>query len=44
MTFDLTSLAILKQWSVKVAIIDISWGAFASAVTAAVAYSAAARL
>ena len=44
MTFDLTSLAILKLWSVKVAIIDISWGTLASAVAAAAGFSAALRM
>jgi uncharacterized membrane protein len=43
MTFDLTSLAILKLWSVKVSIIDISWGTFASAISAAAGFAAAAR-
>ena len=41
MTFDLTSLAILKIWSVKVSILDISWGTFASAVAAAAGFAAA---
>ena len=44
MTFDLTSLAILKLWSVKVSIIDISWGTFASAIAAAAGFAAAMRL
>jgi uncharacterized membrane protein len=44
MTFDLTSLAILKLWSVKVAIVDIAWGSFASAVAAAAAYAACLKL
>jgi len=35
MTFDLTSLAILKGWSVRVSVIDIAWGSFVSAVAAA---------
>jgi uncharacterized membrane protein len=34
MSFDLTNLAILKLWSVKVALIDISWGTFVSAMAA----------
>jgi uncharacterized membrane protein len=44
MTFDLTSLAILKLWSVKVAILDISWGTFASAAAAAAGFLAYMRL
>jgi uncharacterized membrane protein len=32
-TFDLTSLALLKHWSWPVAIVDITWGAFATAVS-----------
>jgi uncharacterized membrane protein len=44
MTFDLTCLAILKIWSVKLAIIDIGWGTFASAVAAAAGFFACMRL
>jgi uncharacterized membrane protein len=44
MTFDFTSLAILKLWSVKVSIIDIAWGSFASAVAAAAGYFACLKL
>ena len=43
MTFDLTSLAILKLWSVKVSVIDISWGTFASAIAAMLGFLAATR-
>ena len=32
-TFDLTSLSLLKHWSWPVAIVDISWGAFVTAVS-----------
>jgi uncharacterized membrane protein len=35
MTFDLTSLAILKGWSVTVSLIDVSWGTFVSGIAAA---------
>jgi uncharacterized membrane protein len=31
-TFDLTSLALLKDWSWKVAVVDVAWGALATAV------------
>ena len=44
MTFELTSLAILKLWSVKVAIIDIAWGIFASAVSAAAGFAAVGKM
>jgi uncharacterized membrane protein len=32
-TFDLTSLSILKRWTWPVAIVDVSWGAFATALS-----------
>jgi uncharacterized membrane protein len=32
-TFDLTSLALLKHWSWPVAVVDITWGALATAVS-----------
>ena len=32
-TFDLTSLALLKHWSWPVAIVDVAWGAFVTAVS-----------
>jgi uncharacterized membrane protein len=31
-TFDLTSLALLKHWSWPVAIVDVAWGSFVTAV------------
>ena len=31
-TFDLTSLALLKHWSWKVAVVDVAWGAVVTAV------------
>jgi uncharacterized membrane protein len=39
-TYDLTNLATLKVWSVKVAVIDIAWGAVMTAVVSAAAYLA----
>jgi uncharacterized membrane protein len=39
MTFDLTNLAILRLWSVKVSAIDISWGTFASAIAAGAGFT-----
>ena len=32
-TFDLTSLALLKHWSWRVAIVDVAWGSFVTAVS-----------
>ncbi len=34
-TYDLTSQAVLKQWSTTVTVADIVWGAFATAMAAA---------
>lgn len=42
-TYDLTNHATLKVWPVHVTLIDIAWGAVASAVAASVGYWAAAR-
>ena len=42
-TYDLTNQATMKVWPVHVTLIDIAWGAFASAVAAAVGCWAAAR-
>lgn len=33
-TFDLTNLAILRDWTVSLAVIDTAWGTLASALTA----------
>jgi uncharacterized membrane protein len=37
-TFDLTNLAILRGWPVNVTLIDMVWGTFLTAVTAAAAF------
>lgn len=37
-TYDLTNLATLKKWSVKVTVIDIVWGALVTGVSAALAF------
>ena len=42
-TYDLTNLAALKTWSVKLSLIDMAWGAFASALAASAGYLAATR-
>ncbi len=36
-TYDLTNLATLKVWSVKVTVIDIIWGTFLTGITASAA-------
>ncbi|MGQ0673584.1 MAG: DUF2177 family protein [Hyphomicrobium sp.] len=40
-TYDLTNLATLKGFGLKLALVDMAWGTFASAVCAAVAAKAA---
>jgi uncharacterized membrane protein len=40
MTFDLTNLAVLRLWSVKVAVMDVSWGTVASAIAAGAGFAA----
>jgi uncharacterized membrane protein len=40
-TFELTSLSLLKHWSWPVAIVDMSWGAIVTAVSAAAGLLAA---
>ena len=42
-TYDLTNQATMKVWPVHVTLIDIAWGAFASAVAAGVGCWAMAR-
>ena len=42
-TYDLTNLATLKAWTPALALIDMVWGTFATAVAAAVAAWAARR-
>jgi len=42
-TYDLTNQATMKVWPVHITLIDICWGAFASAVAAGVGYWAASR-
>jgi uncharacterized membrane protein len=44
MTFELTALALIKDWSAKVVVIDIAWGTFVSAFSVAVGYGAATTL
>lgn len=42
-TYDLTNLATLKSWSLKLSIIDMAWGAFVSASSSAIACALALR-
>ncbi len=35
-TFDLTSLSLLKHWSWPVAVVDVSWGSFVTAVSSTI--------
>ena len=44
MTYDLTNLATLKLWSVKVAIIDILWGCAVTGAAALAGYMAVSLL
>lgn len=37
-TFDLSALAFFKDWPVIVAVVDIAWGSFLTASTAAIAH------
>lgn len=36
-TFDLTSQAVMKTWSTQISVMDIAWGAFATAAAAGAA-------
>ncbi len=37
-TYDLTNLATLKDWPVKITIIDLIWGTSVSALTSTISY------
>jgi uncharacterized membrane protein len=37
-TYDLTNLATLKNWSLKITLIDLAWGVFVSSSTAYLSY------
>jgi uncharacterized membrane protein len=43
-TFDLTSLALIKGFTLKAGLIDMAWGAFATTLAASAARLAAARV
>lgn len=40
-TYDLTNFATVRNWTLQITLLDIAWGAFASAVAAAASYYAA---
>lgn len=44
MTYDLTNAAVIQGFPVKLALIDIVWGTFVTAVSASVAYSISSRI
>lgn len=37
-TYDLTNLATLKDWPIKITLIDLTWGTFLGASTASITY------
>jgi len=43
-TYDLTNLATLKTWSLKLSLIDMAWGVCVSAVSSSIACALAMRL
>jgi len=43
-TYDLTNLATLRSWTLKVTLLDMGWGAFVTAVSAAAGCAIAAKL
>ncbi|MDB5889068.1 MAG: hypothetical protein JWM03_1940, partial [Rhodocyclales bacterium] len=42
--YDLSNLATLRDWSVKVCVVDMAWGAFASGLAGFLAYSVARKI
>lgn len=42
-TYDLTNLATLKSWSLKLSLMDMAWGMFVSGASSAIACALAAR-
>jgi uncharacterized membrane protein len=43
-TYDLTNLATLRDWPLKLSIVDMMWGSFLSASTAGITYLIMSRL
>ena len=44
MTYDLTNLAVIRDFPVRLALVDIAWGAAVTAVSATIAYWVGARV
>jgi uncharacterized membrane protein len=44
MTYDLTNLAVIRNFPTRIALIDITWGSFVTACTAVFAYWVGSRL
>ena len=44
MTYDLTNLAVIRNFPVRLALVDIAWGAAVTAVSATIAYWVGARV
>jgi len=38
MTYDLTNLAVIRDFPMRLAFIDIAWGSFVTAISASIAY------
>lgn len=43
-TYDLTNLAVMKQWTVLVTIVDMVWGAILAAVVTGITFAIAQRI
>ncbi len=43
-TYDLTNLATLKDWPMRIVVVDIAWGMLLSALVSVAGYLAAARM
>ena len=44
MTYDLTNLAVIRNFPMRLALIDIAWGSFVTALSASIAYWIGSRL
>jgi uncharacterized membrane protein len=44
MTYDLTNLAVIRNFPTQLALIDIAWGSFVTAISAGIAYWVGSRL
>jgi uncharacterized membrane protein len=44
MTYDLTNLAVIRDFPTRLAFVDISWGSFVTALSASIAYWVGNRL